>query len=263
VTGSAGRVLVTRPRAQAPAWVEALVSHGVDAVAVPLIEIGPAPDAAAVRAAWQTLGARRLVMFVSASAVQAWFAAAPAAVPWPSNVRAAATGPGTVAALRACGVPSEAIDAPADDAPRFDSEALWARLAARDWAGAQVLVVRGEGGRDWLGERLAERGATLEAVAAYRRTAPVLDASERARLHAALDAPADHVWLFGSSEAVAHLETVVHAEAFAAPPPWLASRAVATHARIAESARRIGFGRFFEARATVPDVVACIQSIRP
>jgi len=263
VTGSAGRVLVTRPRAQAPAWVEALVSHGVDAVAVPLIGIGPAPDAAAVRAAWQTLGARRLVMFVSASAVQAWFAAAPAGVRWPSTVRAAATGPGTVAALRACGVPAESIDAPPEDAQRFDSEALWSRLAARDWGGARVLVVRGDGGRDWLAERLTERGANVESVAAYRRTAPVLDAAERGRLRAALDAPSAHVWLFGSSEAIAHLGTVVAVEALSLPPPWPASCAVATHPRIAESARRIGFGRVHEARATVPDVVACIQSIRP
>ena len=262
MTAPSWRVLVTRPRAQARPWLEALRAHGLDAVPLPLIEIAPAPDPAALAEAHRTLHTRRLVMFVSASAVQAWFAAAPEDARWPSTARAAATGPGTVAALLAAGVPADSIDAPAHDAPRFDSEALWSRLAAREWAGAGVLVVRGEGGRDWLAERLAARGATVQSVAAYRRAAPLLDASERARLRAALDAPADHLWLFGSSEAIGHLDAVVRTESRAGPPPWGASQAVATHPRIAESARRMGFGRVHEARATLSDVVACIQSIR-
>jgi len=263
VTHPRSRVLVTRPRAQAQAWVEALTAHGLDAVVLPLIEIATASDRAPLDEAWRTLHTRGLLMFVSASAVRAWFAAAPAGATWPATVRAAATGPGTVAALLAAGVPATSIDAPPDDAARFDSEALWSRLAARNWAGARVLVVRGEGGRDWLGDRLAEGGATVEWLTAYRRIAPVLDPAERARLRAALDAPAEHVWLFSSSEAIGHLPHVARAEVADATPPWSASCAVATHPRIAESARRLGFGRVHEARATVLDVVACIQSIRP
>jgi uroporphyrinogen-III synthase len=257
------RVLVTRPRAQAGGWVESLRSRGFDALALPLIEIAPAPDPATVRAAWAGLPTRRLAMFVSASAVHAFFDAAPEPGAWPSGVRAGATGPGTAAALTARGVPPAAIDAPARDAARFDSEALWPVLAPRDWRGASVLLVRGEGGREWLAERLAAAGATVDPLAAYRRGRPGLDDATRQALGAAVDAPARHVWLFGSSEAVGNLDGLAREHGLDAAAAWPRSCAVATHARIAQAARTIGFGAVHEARSTLSDVVACLQSIRP
>jgi uroporphyrinogen-III synthase len=257
------RVLVTRPRAQAGGWVESLRSHGFDALALPLIEIASAPDRAAVRAAWAGLPTRQLAMFVSASAVQAFFDAAPEQARWPAGVRAAATGPGTVAALAARGVPNAAIDAPARDAAHFDSEALWPVLAARDWRGASVLLVRGEGGREWLTERLVAAGATVDPLAAYRRGLPVLDGVARRALAAAIDAPARHVWLLGSSEAVRNLDALARDQRLDGAAAWPRSVAVVTHARIAQAARAIGFGAVHEARATLSDVVACLQSIRP
>ena len=264
MSGSPPRVLVTRPRAQARAWAEALRAHGLDAGAVPLIEIGPAPDAHAVPQAWAGLADRRLVVFVSANAAQAFFAQAPAGAVWPRGVRAAATGPGTVEALCALGVPGEAIDAPPRESARFDSEALWAQLDAHDWRGARILVVRGEDGRDWLGQRFGARGASVEHVASYRRLPPALEADEEARLRAATSAPARHLWLFSSSEAIDNLDALVSGDPERhRAAPWPASTALATHPRIADAARRVGFGAVHGCRATLADVVACIQSIRP
>jgi uroporphyrinogen-III synthase len=259
----ARRVLVTRPRAQAGAWVESLRSHGFDALGLPLIEIAAAPDPEVLRVAWAALPTRRLAMFVSTSAVHAFFDAAPAGTPWPAGVRAAATGPGTVDALAARGVPAAAIDAPPRDAPRFDSEALWPLLAAHDWRGASVLLVRGDAGREWLAERLIGAGATVEALAAYRRGLPLLDDAARRALGAAIDAPARHVWLFASSEAVGNLDALVRRHGLGGAAAWPGSVAVATHPRIAQAARAIGFGAVHEARATLSDVVGCLQSIRP
>ena len=76
------------------------------------------------------------------------------------------------------------IVSPAVDAAQFDSEALWERLRSRDWNGARVLVVRGDGGRDWLADRLRDAGATVATVGAYRRIAPTFAADARARLGA-------------------------------------------------------------------------------
>jgi len=45
------RIIVTRPAAQAAAWVRSLAARGVDAVALPLIEIAPPADVNAVAAA--------------------------------------------------------------------------------------------------------------------------------------------------------------------------------------------------------------------
>ncbi len=141
-------------------------------------------------------------MFVSANAVVHFFAAAPPGRGWPAGVLAGSTGPGTSAALRSAGVPVPLLVEPAADAPKFDSEALWERLASRQWAGLSVLVVRGEDGRDWLAETLRERGAAVDFLAAYRRGRPHSAIAEQALLQQSLADPAGHLWLFSSSEAV-------------------------------------------------------------
>jgi len=103
-------------------------------------------------------------------------------------------------------------------------------------------------------------GATVETIAAYRRIAPRLDANERAVLDAALAAPADHLWLFSSSEAIDRLAALrPNVDAGA----WHGAQAIATHPRIAERARRLGIGSVHATRPGLDAVVACIQSIRP
>lgn len=240
--------LVTRPADQAGAWVERLRAAGLVAEALPLIDIAPPADPAPVQAAWRQLSDCALVFFVSANAVQHFFALRPFGTAWPAATRAAAPGPGTAAALRALGLdPLE----PAPDAPAFDSEALWQRLRQDDWSGRRVLVVRGEDGRDWLAEQLRAAGATVDYVAAYARRPPQPDAAGRARLAAALAAPAAHLWLFSSSEAVRHLQ------ALAALPPG--ARALATHPRIAAAARAAGFAEVLECR---PEPAAVTEAVR-
>lgn len=229
------RVIVTRPAAQATGWVHDLQAAGLDAVALPLIGIAPPQDLAAVRQAWQNLPGLALVMFVSANAVEQFFAARPEGLSWPPGLTAASTGPGTTAALQAAGVGR--VVAPLPDAPQFDSEALWALIGAWPWAGAAVLVVRGEEGRDWLAQQLQGAGAQVHFVSAYRRLPPQLDGPGQAVLDGALAQPGQHCWLFSSSEAVGHLQRLAPAAA------WGASRALASHPRIAQAARDAGFGQ--------------------
>lgn len=243
-------VVVTRPAGQAERAVRELQASGLQAVALPLLRIEPDPQAAArLVAEWSALAARQFVMFVSAAAVEAFFAGA-AGRPWPDAVRAGSTGPGTTAALRHAGVPAELIDAPAADAPQFDTEALWARLAARRWSDASVLLVRGEGGRDWLADQLAAQGAQVRFVEAYRRSVPVLSGDEPMRLQQARDDAAHTVWLFSSSQAVQHLRRL------APDADWSRARAWATHARIAQAAQAAGFGEVQVIAPTVEAVVA-------
>ena len=238
-------------------WVEQLIARGIDAVAVPLIEIAPPADPRSVSDAWAGLADRALVVFVSVNAVERFFAARPAGASWPAGLRAAAPGPGTGASLQSEGVPAAAIVAPAADASHLDSESLWRALRESAWNGRSVLVVRGDGGRDWLIERLVEAGATVEAVAAYRRLAPRLSSEERRHVEAAFAAPAGHAWLLSSSEAIDHLCAL---DGVAIGP---GSRALATHPRIAARARRAGFGAVFEVQPALDAVVACIQSMQP
>ena len=270
------RVIVTRPAAQAAQWVARLQAQGIDAVALPLMGIAPVDDPGPVDAAWARLlrsqpvqpvqlrpaapGAPglQLVVFVSPNAAAQFFAHRPANAVWPATVWAGSPGPGTTHTLRDLGVPEARLIEPAADAVQFDSESLWASLSRHDWHDAEVLIVRGEGGgRDWLAATLRGGGAQVSHLAAYRRAAPVFSGADRAMLGAARATPAEHVWLFSSSEAIDHLAQALPGAA------WAGAQSVATHPRIAQRARRLGFSSVTEVRPALDAVVACLQSQRP
>ncbi len=233
-------VLVVRPRTQALAWVDELGALGVAARALPLIDILPAPEPGRVAAVFDEVAAsskESVLVFVSPNAVHGFFdASARDAGAWPAHAHAAATGPGTVAALRERGVPVECIVAPSMEAAQFDSEALWSVIAGWPWQGRPAWIVRGNGGRDWLGQQLREAGADVRVIQSYARAAPALDADERALLAAALGEPAGWVWMFSSSEAVDNLRALTPGA------DWSAARALASHPRIAEAVEAAGFG---------------------
>lgn len=252
------RAIVTRPAAEAAVWQQRLAAAGLEAWSLPLIDVAPPVDAAAVAAEWVRIGERRLVVFVSPSAVRGFFSARPVdASAWPDATLAAAPGPGTAAMLRAMGVASARVVEPSVGAASFDSESLWAELQGLDWHGAGVLMVRGDGGREWLAERLAAAGADVDTVAAYRRCAPQWTADAQRIVDAAHAAPSSTAWLFSSSQAIGHLLDAAGSDG------WEGARAVATHARIAARAREAGFGDVREAAPTPASVIACIQSMRP
>jgi len=266
------RVIVTRPGPQAGKWVKALRDAGHEAFALPLIEITPPPDASAVEGAWQRLGDFDALMFVSANAATNFFSLRPSGsepLLWDAaQPRCLATGPGTVAALLKAGVPRSSVDAPAENATQFDSEALWQVVHGRMAAGTRVLIVRGltqedgdasdnpavGSGREWFAERVREQGGVVEFVVAYQRCAPVLgiNALALARVAAADGA----VWLFSSSEAVTNLLSAVPGQA------WGQARAVASHPRIAEAARAAGFGLVIDSRPALPELIASIESLK-
>jgi uroporphyrinogen-III synthase len=237
---------------------------GQPACAAPLLVIEPVDAfAAALQTAWRDLAACRLVMFVSPNAVLQFFAQRPSAAAWPAATLAAATGPGTVAALRAQGIEPACVLAPDPDATQFDAETLWRqRLADRPWAGQPVLIVRGEDGRDWLADTLRAHGAPVRLLAAYRRAAPAWSGDLLERLRQAHACPAEHAWLFSSSQAIAHL----HAFMRGSPEPWAALRdvpALATHPRIAQTAIKLGWTQVLPSSPDPASVVRAMLTLAP
>ncbi len=249
------RVLVTRPENEARRWVEQLRQHGIDAVSFPLIAIVPAGRLEPLHSAWRALPAFRAVMFVSGNAVRHFFQQRPAGAHWPPPTRAWATGAGTRAALLEVGLEASQVDVPPSDSAQFDSETLWGQVAPQIAAADAVLIVRGgdasgqAAGRDWLADRLAAAGARVETVVAYVRAMPTVDASQRALAH-----DPSSVWLLSSSQAIAHLESLLPAL------DRSGARALATHPRIAQAAKRAGFGVVCESRPSVDAVVAALES---
>lgn len=250
-------ILVTRPEPQASEWVSALQAQGEQAAPLPLIDIGEPADVMPVQDAWRALHRTALVMFVSPNAVQ-WFARLrPSGTDWPAATLAASPGPGTAQALAATladsGLTATQILSPDATSDQFDSEHLWPLLAERAWAGRQVLVVSGGDetqpqGRQWLSEQLRQAGAVVTPVLTYQRRRPAWSASQQKMAQAAYAQPTRHVWLFSSSQAVHHLVSLQ-----GPTPPGLC--AMATHPRVADTARQQGFSRVQITRP-LPDAVA-------
>lgn len=249
------RLVLTRPRPQCADWLSRLAAEGIDAVALPLIAIEAGSDPQAAQLAWQRLPGARLAMFVSPNAVEHFFAARPPGQAWPADTLAATVGPGSAQALLAHGVPAELLRQPPADAASFDSEHLWPLLSSLAWRGRRALMLRGEGGRDWLAERLREHGAEVEAFHIYRRRCPQLNEAEQGLLNEVQAAQDRHVWLFSSSEAIQNLVSLGFS-----PAP--ASLAIATHARIAEAACALGWRHVVLARPDASAVAAAFRGLR-
>ena len=242
-------VVITRPAGQSSELAARLAAAGIVTLDFPLIDIAPVADEAPLRAALASLERYALVVFVSPNAIDHAFAKSGAI--WPHALPIGVVGPGSVQALVRHGVaaPAYNVISPAsgadDDNGRFDSEGLFAAidaaLGAANLEGKRVLIVRGDGGREWLAKRLREAGAEVETVAAYRRLVPEPSIGAWARVHELL-AGAPHAWLLTSSEGVRNLHELAQEHLTADELAQLKHAALVTpHPRIAQTARALGF----------------------
>jgi len=223
-----GPLVLTAPLAQQARWREPLEALGVPVQSLPLIAIGPAEDPQAVAQAWALLRqGPRLAIFVSPSAVAALDAGDWSG--WPQSSWAACVGPGTAHALRERGV--RQVLSPPEDSERFESETLWPLLEQLGgWQGAKVLLLRGDGGREWLAERLLEQGAQVQALSVYRRMAPAAAGAWAQQAQALRAQPA--LWLLTSTQSLEHgLQRGVFGPA---------ATVLASHPRISAVARSAG-----------------------
>jgi uroporphyrinogen-III synthase len=214
----------------------------------------------------------RAIMVVSAQAARVF---ARQDLAWASHVqdlwaqglgpRIWAPGPGTRRALLAAGVPEARIDTPPLDAAQFDSQHLWPVVASQLRPGDRVMIVRGQGqataglGRDFLQQACEDVGAQVHIVRVYRRSAPRWSEVERADFERAR-AQASSLWLFSSSQALRYAAQVGGTPQ--ATPWWTASTVVATHPRIADTARAMGWARVALSAPLLPDIVETLQALR-
>ncbi len=224
-------IVVTRPLAQAKDLADAIEAAGGQPLIFPLLEILPVDDTRELDAAIRHLDTAALAIFISPNAVDHALTAILRQRPWPTDLQAAAVGPGTVKALAGYGIDNCLLPS-----GRYDSEALLAlpEFAAAQVAGKRVILFRGDGGRELLADTLCERGATVECVTSYLRRGPGQDfaALSTAWAEARLDAIA-----LSSSEALRHLVAglgTVDRAHLAATPIFV------PHARIADTARQLG-----------------------
>ena len=177
-------VVVTRPAHQAAELAELIAAAGGNAILFPTIEIVAVCDPQPLTALIDRLDAFDIAIFISPNAASRAMRLIKARRELPPRLELATIGRGGMRELERYGLTR--VIAPA----RFDSEALLDLPEMRDVAGKRIVIFRGEGGREVLGDTLAARGAAIEYAECYRRgcpqvdAAPLLKAWERNELHA-------------------------------------------------------------------------------
>ncbi len=173
------RVVVTRPRAQAAGFIEALSAAGADVISCPTIEIVPPASWQPFDDALEHLDAFDWLVFTSVNGVEMFFARLRVLrrdVRGLHRVRLAAVGPQTAEALAVRGL---LVDVIPDE---FRAEGVADAMRASGVAGQRVLLARAAAARDVLPVMLREAGATVEEVASYQTVRPRTDMSEVRRL---------------------------------------------------------------------------------
>jgi uroporphyrinogen-III synthase len=258
-------IVVTRPHEQATQLANRIAQAGGQAILFPLLEVSPVLDSQPLRALITRLDEFNLAIFISPNAVRYGMEAiigtgeflspnqpgSSRSFPLangtdggnnpgegnvgisteqynalPMTLKVATVGQGSLRALRDYGVTN--VIAPQD---RFDSEALLALPELKQIAGWRVVIFRGNGGRELLGDTLIARGAKVEYVTCYQRARPRQDAT------VLLAANPDAITVT-SSEALGYLWAMLDRmgkKRLAAVPLFV------THARIVEIANKLGW----------------------
>jgi uroporphyrinogen-III synthase len=164
------RVLVTRPRDQAEHLAHLIEQQGGEAIRFPVIEIAEPKDTRALHAVIGRLDRFALAIFISPNAVNRAMNLILARGGLPAALRVACVGRGSARELKHFGI--ENIIVPQG---RFDSEALLELPELQQVKGKRIVIFRGEGGRELLGDTLKVRGAEIEYAECYRRTHPNAD----------------------------------------------------------------------------------------
>ena len=159
------RVLVTRSRAQASVLTRLLEGRGADVVEVPTICIEPPEDYCELDEALHRLHGFDWVVFTSTNASDAVFGRLREAgldSRALHGTRVAAIGRSTARSLHDVGIAADLV------ASLSISEGLVKEMAALGVAGSHILVPGAETRREALASGLADLGAEVEVVAAYR-----------------------------------------------------------------------------------------------
>jgi uroporphyrinogen-III synthase len=235
----AGRgVVITRPAGESQRLAALIRAAGGEPLLCPAMEIQDLADARALDDVIDRLDAFDLAIFVSPSAVDRAMTRITAWRTLPPKLRCAAIGPGGAQALTRFGV--NKVMAPPRGDGRYDSESLLGLPFLQNVRGLRVVIFRGDGGRELLGDTLAARGAAVEHAACYARGKPTFDVLPLLR---AWERDAIAAVIVTSSEGLRNFFEHIGAAGQARLEHTLI---VVPHPRIAAAARELGLAQVVE-----------------
>lgn len=253
------KIIVTRPRDQLNHAIksiqEDLIDNDVDleVLGLPLLEIVSDMNESLAKELYQGLLEAQWLSFVSPNA----FLTADQLLKtfhydWPTHLKLALIGGGSEKIILESRFKPSLIVKPATE-EQWDSEGLWLQLFAqeKDWDGKKFLIVRSDTGRDWLVNRLESEKADVQLISIYKRKnldrndeywQNFLKMWESLSSPRALNESTPLIWIMSSSLACQYLSqtliTLGLKEVILSQ-----SIALATHEKIAQTAKDIGFSR--------------------
>ena len=180
---SGRRILVTRPRAQAADLCDKLAALGAEPILFPTIEIAPLEDRAPLDRAIAGLSSYAWIIFTSVNGVTAFWERLTTAGEDEhalAAIRIAAIGPATAQALEQRGIHARFVPG------EYVAEAIVDGIG--DVRGQRILLPRADIAREALAVELAQRGAVVDEIAAYRTVPAVPDPDRLAELRRGVDA---------------------------------------------------------------------------
>lgn len=160
-------VLITRPKHQATALIEAVQAAGYQAYSLPSIEIVPLPCHSELAQLLAHIQQYQCIIFTSANAVLHSLEFIYQLLDkQPKQLRVVAIGPATKRAL-------EAVSCHVDIMPAVaNSESLLNLSELHDVNRQHIAIIKGASGRELLAQGLQERGASVSGISVYQRQQP-------------------------------------------------------------------------------------------
>ena len=228
-------VVLTRPQADSERLSEALQNEGFQTRVMPIITIEAIPTAEQAPA--PSVSDDALCIFISANAVRFGLPQMGSALARDSDLTVIAVGNKTRDTLAAEGIQAQVP-------VRADSEGLLAMPALSAPDSREVVIVKGEGGRELLASELTGRGARVTEWACYRRCWPEVDVSGLIEISAGL------IFQASSGEMVSRLSELL---AGGGQADLFQSSIIVPSDRVARLATEIGWGQVIRAEDASDD----------
>ena len=202
------RVLVTRSREQASELSELLREQGAEPIEFPVIRISPPESFDELDAALERIEEYDWLLFTSANgvwAVTARLLELGRDIRWLKGPKIGAIGPKTAESIACLGIGVDFTPS------KFVAESVVEEFP-EDPSGKCILIPRAKEAREVIPEKLAERGAHVDVVTAYRTESDGSDRSDRSdRIREMLDSGEIDIITFTSSSTVKNFVKLVGA----------------------------------------------------
>jgi len=165
-------VLVTRPEHQADELCNRIEALGGTSIRFPVLQIDDIKDQTQLNEQIDRLDMFDIAIFISPNAVNKAVNLIQARKKWPQGTKIAAVGKSSAKALDSLGLIADIFPS-----RRFNSEALLSLEEMQEMKGKNIIIFRGDGGRELLAETLKARGANVEYAECYKRSKPEADIS--------------------------------------------------------------------------------------